>query len=455
MAYTETTSVGWFSRLGGSFRGIGFGIVMILAGTALLWWNEGDFVATGDALNEAHAITQELGDISKVDSSKNGQLVHATGPAETKDILTDPIFGVSVNAVRLERKVEFYQWVQDERTEKRKKLGGGEETVTTYTYKEAWVSRPVNSSEFRAPNAPRVNRNFVIANVENFRAQATNVTFGAYRLPDSMISSISGAVPMNVTIPEEMAAKLNKQLIDATLQSRERVQESLGDAARQGAIRGLQDAVTGTRSERATYDRPRRSQEAPIEEDQQMIHVSGNTVVLSISPGVPQIGDVRLTFTETRPGTVSLLGRVNGNTFETFRASNGKTVGKLVMGTHSLDNMYGDAHSSNVTTTWILRLVGACLVIFGLGRIVAPLEVFASVIPLLGDIVGAGAGVVSFLLGLAWSLLIISIAWLRFRPIIGLGMIAVAVALIALLFFKGRSRKAAKPTDTPAPVEPA
>jgi len=48
---------------------------------------------------------------------------------------------------------------------------------------------------------------------------------------------------------------------------------------------------------------------------------------------------------------------------------------------------------------------------------------------------------------------IISIAWLRFRPVVGIAMIAVAGALIALLYFRGRSLKAAKGQKTPTVVE--
>ena len=32
MAYKETTSVSWFDRLGSSFKGIGFGIVLFISG---------------------------------------------------------------------------------------------------------------------------------------------------------------------------------------------------------------------------------------------------------------------------------------------------------------------------------------------------------------------------------------------------------------------------------------
>ncbi|MCL1926716.1 MAG: TMEM43 family protein, partial [Syntrophorhabdaceae bacterium] len=186
MAYTETTSTGWFNRLGSSFRGIVFGLVLIAAGTALLWWNEGNFVGTGDALRQAQSLTQELEDISNLDQSKNGRLVHAVGPVATNDTLNDPIFGVSINAIRLEREVEFYQWIEQSKSEKKKKLGGGEETVTTYTYAQKWTNRPVDSSAFKDPQARTANKNIVLANMENLKAQATNVTFGAYRLPEFM-----------------------------------------------------------------------------------------------------------------------------------------------------------------------------------------------------------------------------------------------------------------------------
>ena len=448
MAYKETTSVSWFDRLGSSFKGIGFGIVLFIAGTILLWWNEGNFVATGDALNKAQAITQELGDITKLDPSKNGQLVHATGPVETKDILTDPVFGFSINAIRLERTVEFFQWVEKTSTEKREKLGGGEETVTTYSYAQQWVSTPVYPSQFKDPSAPRVKRNFVLAHIEDFKAQADNVTFGAYRLPPSMISSIGGAIPLSAIMSEEAKAALNEQLIRATEQARpDSLSRTLSEEASNTALDAFQSAISGTESQEADIRAQERAQETwrrKPGETTEMVHFSGNTVVLSLSPAMPQIGDVRVTFRETKPGTVSILAKVNGDTFEAYRASNGKTVSDLAMGTHSLENMYGDAHSSNSTMTWILRLVGVFLVYLGLKMVVGPLEVIASVVPLLGSIIGAGTGLVSILLGGAWSLVIVAIAWLRFRPLIGGAMLVVAGVLVALLFIKGRSRKTTK-----------
>ena len=159
----------------------------------------------------------------------------------------------------------------------------------------------------------------------------------------------------------------------------------------------------------------------------------------------PRIGDVRVTFTAVYPADISIIAKFNGNTFEKVYTSNGKTVSRLNMGVVSSEQMFGKAHRSNSTWTWILRVVGTFLVIGGLKSIVAPLSVLASVIPLLGTIVGAGTGLVCSLLGFAWSLIIISIAWLRFRPLIGGAMIGVAVLLIAALYFKGRAKKHTPP----------
>jgi hypothetical protein len=133
MAYQEVTHESWFSRLGKSFSGIVTGIILIIAATVLLYWNEGRTVKTGGAIGEAQMQTVQMGDISKVDPSFNGKVIYATGRADTKDMLQDPVFGVGKVAIKLDRDVEYYQWKENSRTEKRKKLCGGEETVTTYT----------------------------------------------------------------------------------------------------------------------------------------------------------------------------------------------------------------------------------------------------------------------------------------------------------------------------------
>ena len=269
-SYTEVTSTSWFSRLGDSFRGIGIGILLIIAATALLWWNEGRTVRTGDAIAEAQMATEPMPGIDKIDSAFEGKLVYARGRAVTSDELVDPVFGIKVNAIKLRRKVEYYQWVEHSKSEKRTKLGGGEETVTTYSYTKEWVDGPVDSQSFRRTEG---HENKTRIQSEDVSWLAPNVTFGAYRLPEFLIRSIGGERALNLSLSEAQRAELQKAFFapNAHLDT----SQILG-----------QQGVS-------------------------MIHAQGNTLYIGRQPGTPAIGDVRVTFFETPAAEVSIIAKVS------------------------------------------------------------------------------------------------------------------------------------------------
>ena len=125
MAYQERTTTSYSQRLGKSGKGIGTGILLLIAGTVLLWINEGRAVKTTRMLNEAQKKAIHVEDVSTVNPELDGQLIHATAMAETNDSLTDPTFGAGAVAIRLSREVEYYQWVEKKHEETRDKIGGG------------------------------------------------------------------------------------------------------------------------------------------------------------------------------------------------------------------------------------------------------------------------------------------------------------------------------------------
>ena len=425
-AFTKTTTTGFGQRIGSSFKGVIMGLILIVGGTALLWWNEGNFVATGDAISELGVNTVNVSDISTIDSSLNGKPIHATGMADTQDTLTDRVFGISAVAIKLNRTVQYYQWVEHSKTETRQKLGGGEEKVTTYSYEKEWVSAPVESSKFEYPSRAQ---NTVLITIADEKLLADKVTFGAYTLPTFLKSAISGEVPVEVELTDTKIAELNGQ-IDPKLRSSQQ-QATQEDEDMSSALVGF-----GRDSE----DTPGTTQ---------YVHVSGNSIYLGAAPNSPQIGDARVTITKVKPAQISIIAKVNGGTFEKYVAQNGMEIFEFAMGAKSTENMISSAHESNSMMTWILRIVGIILIIVGIKTILAPLAVLASVLPILGDIVGMGTGIVSFVVGFAWSLVIIAIAWLRFRPVIGIIILLVAVAMTVFLVMRGRKKKAAAAAATP------
>lgn len=190
MSYTETTSSGWLGRIGSSITGVLFGLVLLVVSLVMLVWNERNAVQD---LKTNKEIAEKVISVSadSVDSANEGELVHLNGPAKTDDLVKNQQFAIEENAIRLSWSAEIYQWVEKKESKKRKKLGGGEETVTTYTYKKEWVGKPVDSSKFKESG----HDNGGGRKYGSGSSQAKAVTLGAFKLSDELISQMSWKTP--------------------------------------------------------------------------------------------------------------------------------------------------------------------------------------------------------------------------------------------------------------------
>ena len=407
MAYTETTYTGYGTRVKNSFKAIGTGFMLFLAGTALLWWNEGRAVKTNDMLNEAEAATVVMENPNKLDNSLEGELVCATALATTEDSLVDQQFGFGVKAIAIKRTVRYYQVQEHAKQEKKDKIGGGEETVTTYTYNRVWTTTPINSEGFHDPGYRKIN--FVLTTVPQEDVWAQNVTFGAYTLPESLIRSISSTEPLKPVIAENRL-------------------ESMNEDARHVALRNYSTSKLGNVS---------KSHHA---ETGQFIHVTDNELYIGMTPSSPAVGDVKVTFEKVVPAKVTLIAKVNGNTFEPFKAKNGYTFQTLVMGEKDAAEIYESEHDMNNIMLWVLRIVGIMMVTGGLKGIFGFLETLLKVLPFIANILGWGVGVICTVVGVVWSLIVIAIAWLFYRPLLGITLLVVAGLLIWIFAFKGKDK---------------
>ena len=149
MAVTETTTESWGSRLGSSIKGVLIGGALFIAGFPVLFWNEGNSVKTAKAIDEGEGVCVSVESNASIDQGNDDKLVHMSGKADTQDVLADDTFGVSATAIRLERQVEMYQWLEESRTSEKKKMGGSVEKTTTYTYKKGWFDHAIDSSGFK------------------------------------------------------------------------------------------------------------------------------------------------------------------------------------------------------------------------------------------------------------------------------------------------------------------
>jgi hypothetical protein len=375
--FTDITSQSWGSRLLDSIKGILFGIILIPISIILLFWNENRAVTTAKGLKEGAAAVVSI-QPSPVVPANEQKLVHLSGEATTAEVLHDPMFAVGAAGIRLTRKVEIYQWKEEQSSETRKKLGGGTETATTYKYQKIWSDALIDSAGFKHREG---HENPAAMIAPPLTMLASNVTMGAFQLPAGVLQKMQGDEPLAAT------------------------QEDLAKTAADLQARMKLDAG-------AFY-----------------VGKDSNTLA---------IGDQRVTFKILKPAVWSIIARQTGATLEPYPTHAGATIERVETGTVSADLMFQHAANENTLLTWALRVLGYVLMALGLGLIIKPFSVFADVIPLLGSIIGIGTTLAAMLLAFVGSVVVIAIAWFVVRPILAISLVVVAAAALVMAWRHGR-----------------
>lgn len=426
MAYQETKTTGYGTRVGNSIKGIFTGFILIIGATILLWWNEGRAVKTADMLEDAQGACVEMPNPDKKSAEFEGELVCATAMATTDEVLTDKDFGISENAISLSRKVEYFQWVEHAEEKKEDKLGGKEVTTTTYTYTQEWVSSPVNSGDFKDPAYQ--GKNYTWTQVENQDLWAEKVTFGAYVLNESLIHSISSTEAVELNVNEQVLQSINNSIANTyatvkgqPMQTTQPAQPAVADS--------LQTAVADSIAQNNKVDL-------------EFVHQTGNVLYYGHSMNAPEIGDVRITFEKTVPAKVTVVSQVEGNTFKPYTASNKKKFQTLRMGKKSIDEIFEEENEANSMWTWVLRIVGILLVISGFKGLFGFLETVLKVVPFLSSIFAFGVGIICTIVGVVYSLIVIALAWIFYRPVLGIILLVIAGFLVWVFAFNGKKKLA-------------
>ena len=371
---TEYETEGWFSRIADSIKGIFGGIAIFLIAIPLIFWNE------CRAVNRANDLEFGLGsvvmaDAAKVDKGNEGKLVHVVGDIKVNETLTDDTFKMSANGLALDRKVEMYQWKQNEKSSSQKKAGGKKVKKKEYTYEEVWSSTLLKSGDYK--DKTKVNPGSMPYESESFSAE--NASLGAYKLTASTMGGLGASEELDVT--------------DADL-------KKMPQALQTGAK--LNDGV----------------------------------IYIGKDPLKPQIGDVRISFVVRKPGKATVISGQYGDELKAFRHK--KLNDPLVLtsnGSKTAEELFQDAQDSNTMLTWILRLVSFLMMFGGLAAVFKPLSVIADVIPFIGSIIGTATSIIAFLIAAPIWLLCVAAAWIVARPLLGILLLVGAFLCIGGLIF--------------------
>ena len=355
-------------KSGGLFGGIIIGIILLIAGTILLWWNEGNNVKNIQTVKEA---TESVINVSSntVDSVNDGKLICTNGDLQiVGGSLTDSTFSVNANTAKLKRIVEVYQWDEEEHSSNNRK---------TYTYTKKWSSEKIDSSKFH--ESGYTNSTNIPYNTQSF--YANDVYIGEYKLSQDQIRNLE----------TDCSLMLNQEL----------------------------NLPQGYR-------------------------IYGNYITNTSDIDNPNIGDIRITYVYNGYEKASVMAVQQGNSFVDYVSSNGKTINRVEEGLLNSNQIADKITEENNMLKWGLRLLGAILIIVGYLALVSPISKISSFVPILGNLVGTVVGLISVVIGIVHSFVVISIAWIRFRPVLGISLIVAAIGLI--IFIIGFVRRKKKQT---------
>jgi hypothetical protein len=210
--FTKVTSENYFQRLGSSFGGMLFGLVLLLIANILLFWNDGRAVDAQRGLNAGGRAVVSLTTTAPVPANE-GKLVHMTGQATSTQPLVDPEVGVTFPAtLHLVRKVEMFQWVQSSTSSTKDKVGGTQETTTTYTYEKKWSETPQDSTSFAKPEG-HANPEMPL---QSAKFQATDAKLGGFALPGTVLDQLVPEVAVDAPTTPAGWTKIGTALFKGT-----------------------------------------------------------------------------------------------------------------------------------------------------------------------------------------------------------------------------------------------
>ncbi|XP_067090170.1 transmembrane protein 43 [Osmerus mordax] len=376
---------GFLERLSDTAGGMVVGVIVFFLSFYVLFTNEGRALQTAKSLEEGLSLVVSLNPFSSPADHNNNHLVHLSAPLRTSQPLHDPNYRVAVQAVKLKRQVEMYQWVEYQ--ESKDIVEDGEtKSETTYTYNTEWKSDLINSRNFDK-EIGHINPSAMA--VESVTVVAPNVLVGPLSLSKGFVDQIENFQTLSLKgLPHSDTDNFLTIDEDYFYHTQNPRQPEVGDVRVSFSYAGL--------SGEGSY------------------------------PGPAQ--------------TVSVVGMQKGVNLMPFKTQAGDTLEILYLQELSAQEVFEKQHQHNSMVTWGLRAAGWALMFLGVSLTVRIVHTLVDWVPVLRELVSLGLKLFALCVSCSFSLLTIAAGWLFYRP-----LVAVALAAAALVpIFMARSRVPAK-----------
>ncbi|XP_073324392.1 transmembrane protein 43 [Pagrus major] len=385
---SSQSNPGFLERLSETAGGTLVGVGLFFLSIYVLFTNEGRALQTALSLDEGLSLVVPLDSLSSLDLQNNNRLVHLSAQLRTSQPLHDPNYRVVVQAVKLKRQVEMYQWVEY-RESKDYQEDGETKTETTYNYNTEWKSELINSRNFDKEIG---HQNPSAMAVESVTVVAPEVGVGPFILSKGLVEQINNF--QTLSLRDFTAFNLDPFL-------------SIDD-----------DYFYHTQY-------PRRPEVGDVRVRFSFAGLSGET---------SRLGQAQ---------TVSIVAMQRGEQLMPFKTKSGDTLEILYLEELTPEEVFAKEHQYNSMKTWGLRAAGWALMFLSIQLTMRIIYTLVDWVPVLRELVSVGLKIFAMCVSCSLSLLVIGVGWLFYRP-----LVAAALGALALLpVFLARSGLPAKKNE--------
>ncbi|KAI1890330.1 hypothetical protein AGOR_G00152620 [Albula goreensis] len=372
---------GFLERLSETSGGMLVGVALFALSFYVLFTNEGRALRVATSLDEGLSQVVSLEPHSALELQNNNRLVHLTAPLRTAQPLYDPNYRVTVQAVKLRRHVEMYQWVEYQESRDYEE-NGEKKTETTYSYNTEWKSEVVNSRNFDKEIG---HMNPSAMAVESVTVVAPEVWVGPFSLSKELVEQIDNF--------QRLSLSLSHPGPDAFL------------------------TVDGDYFYHTPY--PRRPEVGDVRVSFFYAGVSGE----GSYPGQAQVA--------------SVVAKQKGDQLVSFKTKSGDELEILYLEDLTAQEVFEREQQMNTRRLWALRAVGWGLMFLGISLTMRIFHTLVDWVPILRELVNLGLKIFALCVSCSLSLLTIAAGWLFYRPLVAGGL--VALALLPVLIARSRT----------------
>jgi hypothetical protein len=353
-----------------SIKGFFIGLVLFIAAFPVLWWNEG-CVDSADIAKTAV--------IAKPDASGTegeGKLVAVTDKLAVTERVGDPDMLAPGAYVELRRDVEMYAWIEKKESRTEKRLGGGSDVITTYTYRLDWTASPESSDNFAHPEGhlnPRLDVRGAVFHPA--LAQVGGFTFAPAEIKLPPATSID-LTAENV----KLAAAAPPVPPPAPVTSAKAPPGKKGVPVKAPPPKKPEPKKAEPKPEDADAAA---DEDAPAAKSGPFRFVSSVIYRGSGAPERPVAGDVKVSFQAVTPGKlVTLYGTRQGKSVLPFDFEGKEKLFRVIEGTH--EQAIGTLHGEYTTRLWSIRGLGFFMIWFGMALVIGPFNAVLDIVPFIG-----------------------------------------------------------------------